>query len=249
MKRFVFIFRLLGLIILTGCNSNQMYRSSEAFKPGQRPARLNRQVTAELDYLLYLPQGYDTKKTDWPLLVFLHGVGERGDDLELVKQHGPPKLVAAGKNLPFIIVSPQCPERLWWPSITGKVMALIDETVENYDVDESRIYLTGLSMGGYGTWAIGCTYPERFAAIAPVCGGGKTFVAECLKSMPVWAFHGANDLVVSPGESKEMVDAINKAGGNAKMTIYPNTGHDSWTKTYNNEELYSWLLSHSKKTK
>jgi predicted peptidase len=183
------------------------------------------------------------------LLVFLHGAGERGSNLDKVKQHGPPKLVTAGKDMPFIVVSPQCPNRLWWPSLSERVKALIDEVVEKYDVDESRIYLTGLSMGGFGTWSISCTYPERFAAIAPVCGGGKTFVAECLKNVPVWAFHGANDIVVNPSESQRMVEAINEAGGDAKMTLYPDTGHDSWTKTYNNEELYRWLLSHSKKYK
>ena len=126
------------------------------------------------------------------------------------------------------------------------IMALIDETVENYSIDQNRVYLTGLSMGGYGTWTIASSYPQRFAAIAPVCGGGQPYLARSLKNIPVWAFHGAMDSVVPLQQSQMMVDAVNRAGGNAKLTVYPEADHDSWTATYNNDELYEWLLSHSK---
>ena len=113
-----------------------------------------------------------------------------------------------------------------------------------YDIDQDRVYLTGLSMGGYGTWALASKYPDRFAAIAPICGGGTMIMALGLKDMPVWAFHGAKDQVVPLAESERMVETINARGGNAKLTVYPEAGHDSWTKSYDNQELYDWLLSH-----
>ena len=125
--------------------------------------------------------------------------------------------------------------------------ALLDEIIEKYNVDTDRVYLTGLSMGGFGSWALGCRNPERFAAIAPICGGGQPYVAGKLKDVPVWAFHGAKDPAVPIIMSEVMVRAINRAGGNAKLTTYPNAGHDSWTATYTNQELYDWFLSHKKK--
>ena len=142
----------------------------------QRAMKLQRPVVMKIDYLLYLPKDYGKTQDKWPLMIFLHGAGERGSDLNKVKVHGPPKLVERGKGLPFIIVSPQCPSGHWWPTKVETVMALIDDIVEKYNVDESRIYLTGLSMGGYGTWAIACAHPERFAAIVPICGGGQPYL-------------------------------------------------------------------------
>jgi predicted peptidase len=123
----------------------------------------------------------------------------------------------------------------------------VDEMTEKYKVDPERIYLTGLSMGGYGTWSIGCSYPGRFAAIVPICGGGIPIRAGNLKSVPVWAFHGAKDPVVPLSQSQQMTDAVNRAGGSAQLTVYPEAEHDSWTQTYNNPQLYDWLLSHRKK--
>ena len=160
--------------------------------------------------------------------------------------HGPAKLIEQGRQFPFIVVSPQCPETSWWPYETAKILALVDEICETYRVDEKRIYLTGLSMGGFGTWAIAGAYPERFAAAAPICGGGYPFMAPNMKDLPIWAFHGEADTVVPVEKSKEMVDAVNSNGGNAKLTIYPGVGHNSWSQTYDNDELYEWFLSHSK---
>jgi predicted peptidase len=197
-----------------------------------------------LEYLLYLPEDYGKVKKDWPVMLFLHGAGERGSDINKVKVHGPPKLVEQGQDLPFIVVSPQCPEGKWWPQYTEQLMALLDETCDRFDADQQRIYCTGLSMGGYGTWALGCAYPERFTAVVPICGGGSPFIAYHLKTVPVWAFHGAKDNVVPLNESQQMVDAVKRAGGDAKLTVYPEANHDSWTETYDNPELYEWLLSH-----
>ena len=124
------------------------------------------------------------------------------------------------------------------------LMALLDDIESNYDVDRDRVYLTGLSMGGFASWTLGCFYPERFAAIAPICGGGDSFFVKSMKDVPVWAFHGAKDDVVPVERSKEMVGAVNAAGGNAKLTVYPEAGHDSWTQSYDNPALYEWFLSH-----
>lgn len=246
MKRMCLLLILTGIMMTSGCMNNQN-KSAQITAPGQHPAAMKRAVTVKLDYLIYLPDDYDKVQKQWPLMVFLHGVGERGHDLNKVKAHGPAKLAEQGKKFPFIVVSPQCPDNQWWPNISDQVNALIDEIVENYPVDEDRIYLTGLSMGGFGTWAVAGAYPDRFAAIAPICGGGEKFVAFSLKNVPVWAFHGDADPVVPVQRSIDMVDAVKQVGGDAKLTIYPGVGHDAWTQTYNNDELYTWLLSHTRK--
>ncbi|MBO1004015.1 prolyl oligopeptidase family serine peptidase [Pseudogracilibacillus auburnensis] len=203
-----------------------------------------------LAYLLSLPVDYEeSENKSYPLVLFLHGRGERGDNLNLVKAHGPAKL-AEKKEFPFILISPQCPIEIprysTWPVYTDELIALVDDIIERYRVDEKRVYVTGLSMGGYGTWDIAKKYPEKFAAAAPICGGGSTKDIERLKNIPVWAFHGAKDDVVLIEESKEMVEALRAVGGNVKFTIYPNANHDSWTETYNNPEFYTWLLSQKK---
>lgn len=228
--------------------SHRTNRKKKAVAAGQRQMKLNRPVVMEIDYLLSLPDGYDQKEQQWPMILFLHGAGERGDDLTKVKVHGPPKLVEQGKSLPFIVVSPQCPTGSWWssPDQVGALIALLDEIESKYDVDTSRVYLTGLSMGGYGTWTLAATCPERFAAIAPICGGGDKRVARRLKNMPIWVFHGAKDSTVPIARSEEMVEAIKAAGGDVEFTIYPEANHDSWTATYDNPKLYDWFLSHRK---
>lgn len=209
----------------------------------------------EMQYLVYLPKDYDAKSSKrWPLMLFLHGAGERGADVQRVAIHGPPKLVKQGKEFPFIIIAPQCPEGdRWRDEILLKLLARV---VQDYAVDTNRVYLTGLSMGGYGTWRLGITHPELFAAIVPICGGGETIDvllatrqrATALKSLPVWAFHGAKDPVVPLEESERMVNALKKLGcKEVKLTAYPEAQHDSWTETYNNPELYVWLLKHERK--
>jgi len=220
--------------------------TSSAVLADQSPARFEKSVTKtlSLDYLISFPKGDDADEgKPWPLVVFLHGAGERGADLAKVAVHGPPKRVAEGADFPFILVSPQCPADEWWTE--QPVLELIDELEATHRIDASRIYLTGLSMGGYGTWHFACEAPERFAAIAPVCGGGVPYKMRWIKTLPVWAFHGDADAVVPLEESKRLVDTLNfLKNEKVKFTIYPETGHDSWTPTYNNPELYSWLLSH-----
>lgn len=235
-------------LLLIGCAQMEKSKMSPVPPGSQRSQTFEKEITKTLscNYLLFLPEDYGQKKQRWPLIMFLHGAGERGSDLNKVKVHGPPKIVENRKDFPFIVVSPQCPEDDWW---TGKVEVLInllDDIVARYKVDTERIYLTGLSMGGFGTWSLASEYPERFAAIAPICGGGNRIMALRLKDIPVWVFHGAKDKTVPLKESEEMVNAIRNRGGNAKFTIYPDAGHDSWTETYNNQKLYDWFLEHRK---
>ncbi|MEL7496302.1 MAG: dienelactone hydrolase family protein [Planctomycetota bacterium] len=196
----------------------------------------------ELDYLLSLPSEYESQK-EWPLVLFLHGAGERGDDLDKVKVHGPPKLVQAGKAFPFILVAPQCPADRWWEPIT--LTALLDEIESKYNVDKDRVYVTGLSMGGFGTWNLAAHTPERFAAIVPICGGGDSFVVprRIRNRIPIWAFHGDKDNVVPVKRTQDLADAFKRFNVEIKFTSYPGVGHDSWTETYNNEKLYEWMLA------
>jgi len=216
--------------------------ASEKVSDQQKSQHFEREITitVKLDYLLYLPAGYDDDKKEWPLVVFLHGSGERGDDLQKVKIHGPPKLIAEGKQFPFIVASPQAPRRRWDPATLN---AFLDDLIAKYRVDKSRIYLTGLSMGGAGTWALAGAYPDRFAAIVPICGGGDPADAPKLKDVAVWVFHGAKDDAVPLSRSEEMVKALRDAGAKSvEFTVYPDAEHDSWTETYANPKLYEWLL-------
>lgn len=235
MNRFVILF----VALITWANAAIRLHAED--NPGeQTSAQLNARVQVRLGYLLYLPRDYDKEKS-WPLMLFLHGAGERGDDLELVKKHGPPKLIAAGKDFPFIVVSPQCPKGRWWEPM--ELVALLDEISGKYKVDPDRIYVTGLSMGGFGSWRLAAYAPERLAAIAPICGGGETYWTKEFAHLPVWAFHGAKDAGVPLERSQAMVDALKKSGGEPKFTIYPDAGHDSWTAAYDDPELYKWLLA------
>ncbi|BAY13466.1 carboxylesterase family protein [Calothrix sp. NIES-2098] len=197
--------------------------------------------TNSYNYLLFLPQNYESQQSH-PMILFLHGAGERGDNLNWVKRHGIARIVEEQSDFPFIVVSPQCPQREYWDEF--RLNLLLDEVIHNYRVDLQRIYLTGLSMGGYGTWRLAISQPQRFAAIAPVCGGGDPKQADRIKNLPIWAFHGARDRVVAISESEEMVRALEAIGGNIKFTVYPEAEHDSWTQTYSNPTLYDWFLQH-----
>ncbi len=203
------------------------------------------QAKSTLKYWLFLPAEYDPKaEKKWPLMLFLHGAGERGDNLEVVKKHGPPKIVDGKSDFPFVVISPQCATNKRWQA--SELIQLIDHAEQTLQIDKQHEYCTGLSMGGFGTWNLTAAYPDRFAAAAPICGGGNVKDAEKLKALPLWVFHGAKDTTVRPEKSQEMVDAIKAAGGDPKLTIYPDAGHDSWTQAYNDQELYDWMLKQTK---
>ena len=212
----------------------------------QSPQSFKKTITKDVGcgYLLFLPADYGKTKKDWPLILFLHGIGERGNDLNLVKTHGLPRIIDKQKDFPFIVVSPQCPDNSFWNDEVDMLSNLLDEVCSEYDVDTDRIYLTGLSMGGFGTWALAAAQPERFAAIAPICGGGLFYMFLSIKDLPIWIFHGQKDDKVPVYESQRMYEIIKENGGNVKLTIYPEAEHDSWTQTYDNQELYDWFLEH-----
>ena len=249
-KRFVAI----GACTLVAATAFSQKASEELMQKQQTFKRkITRTMTA--NYLLYMPPGYQAKgEKKWPLILFLHGAGQRGTNLAEVAVHGPPKLVRQGKEFPFLIVSPQCAEGEAWSN--DVLTNLLDHVIAKYAVDTNRIYLTGLSMGGYGSWNLGIRHPERFAAVVPICGGGESIgvllaarnKASALKSLGVWAFHGGKDTTVPLDESERMIAALKKAGcPDVKLTVYPEAQHDSWTETYNNPKLYEWMLEHVRK--
>ena len=195
-----------------------------------------------LTYLLALPDGYADSDAPWPLVLFLHGSGERGDSLARIAVHGPPRLVREGQRFPFVLVSPQAPEGAWWDA--HALGALLDDIEARYRIDRDRMYVTGLSMGGFGVWDLLSTFPDRFAAAAPVCGGGTPGRICAARATPVWAFHGALDTVVPLQRTREMTARLASCGGSVRFTVYPDAGHDAWTETYADPDLYTWLLSH-----
>lgn len=191
-------------------------------------------------FQLHVPPAAGRGNRRFPLMVFLHGSGERGSDLDQVKVHGPAKVADRNPEFPFLLVSPQLPAEQDWD--LAKLDALLDWALENLPADPNRVVVTGLSRGGHATWRWAAAEPGRFAAIAPVAGRGDPAAACALKAMPVWAFHGDRDDVVEPKGSFDMVRAIRACGGRPHLTIYPDLGHNSWDPAYNDPALYLWLL-------
>ena len=193
------------------------------------------------DYLLYIPTGYNIKKDyKWPIVISLHGTGEIGTNVNVLKNVGLPKVVA-GK--PFIMVAPQC-RSSWWNN--ASLDAFYKEVTAKYNVDLKRVYLTGLSMGGFGTWDWSVVAPDKFAALIPISGGGDPKRAAVIKNIPVWAFHNLKDPTVNVWGTLNMVDALKAVGGNIKSTIYNSASHDAWTATYANPAVYTWMLAQHK---
>ncbi len=202
----------------------------------------------------------EAKKT-YPLVVFLHGAGERGDDNEKQLIHGSKLFsdIETRVNHPAFVIFPQCPEGKKWVEVDWSLPAhdmpaeasenlqltldLIDSMIENYPIDTSRIYVIGLSMGGYGVWDIISRYPDKFAAAVPICGGGDEAQALKIKDVPIWAFHGGNDRLVPTQRTRNMINAVKKAGGHPKYTEYPGVGHLSWNKAFAEPDLLDWLFS------
>ena len=202
----------------------------------------------KIPFLLYLPEGYgeDGGGKRWPVMLFLHGRGESRGPLSVVKKWGPPRLVERGEDLPYIVVSPQCPKESRWTADEQQagVLELLEHIRKSYATDGDRVYLTGLSMGGFGSWKLAANHGEKFAAVAPICGIGDPADAEKLKSIPIWAFHGTEDKAVPFSGSKDVVDAIVRVGGKqVKFTSLEGVGHNSWSAAYATPELYSWFDS------
>lgn len=214
----------------------------------------------QLPYRLLKPEGYDAKQK-YPLVLFLHGAGERGDDNAVQLVHGMQTFITDEnrKKYPCFVVAPQCPTGKRWvevdwsadthrqPPEPSAALALTLDVLaalrKEFSIDVERQYVTGLSMGGYGTWDLIARYPAMFAAAAPVCGGGDEMTANLLVKTPIWAFHGDKDTAVKPERSRNMIEAIKKAGGKPLYTEYPGVGHNSWTPAYNDPKLLEWMFS------
>ncbi len=193
-------------------------------------------------YLVKYPEGF-TEGNRYPLLILLNGAGSRGDDIDVLRTGSFFSFTAEHEEFPFVVVTPLCTENTWF-DMWERLMQLVRHVTGLPFVERDRVYLLGASMGGYATWQLAMSMPEYFAAIVPICGGGMYWNAGRLVDIPVWAFHGKLDPTVFVEESEKMVEAVNKRGGNAKLTIYPENAHDAWTDTYRNPEVFSWLLRH-----
>ncbi len=209
----------------------------------------------ESPYVVFVPKAYDGTK-EFPVILFLHGAGETKQTDAKKQGKAMPVEVGIGpaikkreKDFPFIVIIPRA-EGFGWDAKnanTKRALAMLDEVMKEYKVDAKRQYLTGLSMGGMGTWSVATAMPDRFAAIVPICGNGDPKQAEKLKDLPCWAFHGDADTAVNVSGSRDMIEAIKKAGGMPKYTEYPKVGHNSWDMAYGTDDLYKWLLEQKKK--
>ncbi len=208
--------------------------------------KFKKTIEKELNCFITLPSKNEYNKP-FPTILFLHGAGERGNNLNLIKKKGIPKVALENPDFPFLTISPQCPADEWWNDKFELLKDVLFETVEEYNGDKKRIYLTGLSMGGYGSWHLAAEYSGIFAAVVPICGGVFTLLGfphkfKKLVNTPIWVFHGEKDDVVPIEESEKIVNFLKEENGKVKFTKYPNLKHDSWTITYDNPELYNWLL-------
>jgi len=214
-----------------------------------------------LQYRLLKPENYDPKEK-YPLVIFLHGMGERGDDNAAQLKWGVEEFTKSEnrKKYPCFLMAPQCPTKgnATWAGFgmefqkepTEPMRLLLDAIpalMKDFSIDENRIYITGLSMGGFGTWDALVRKPELFAAAVPICGGGDVKTAEKVAKIPIWVFHGAKDNAVPVARSRDMVAALKKAGGAPKYTEYPSVGHDSWIPAYKDAEMFAWLFAQKKK--
>lgn len=199
----------------------------------------------EMEYVIRYPKNYDNKKV-YPVLVFMHGAGTRGNDINKVLENPFFLITDEYNDFPFVTVAPLCHKNTWF-DLFETVIKLIHYIYNSDFTDQNRFYAMGASMGGYAVWQMAMSYPELFAAIVPICGGGMYWNAGRLKNVPVWAFHGDSDTVVNVIESTKMTDAIIHCGGQAKLTIYKDCDHNAWTQTYSNPKVFEWLLSNTNK--
>lgn len=260
---------VLVVALASGCATGAKSRELMAPMNDTVTGFINKSV--EIDgkvsrFVVYVPYDYTPDKA-WPMIVFLHGAGERGSDGLIQSEVGIGTAVRRySDRFPAIVVMPQCPDDKLWDMAAPQIEAAMKRTFEEYRIDEDRLYLTGLSMGGYGTWIWGALNADRFAALMPICGGGRMedlamlsgeeAPAEAvpfeerikrLATVPIWAFHGADDEAVPAARSREMVELVKQAGGDVHYTEFEKTGHDSWTQAYAHEEAIRWLFEQRKK--
>ncbi len=208
------------------------------------PNKPKSESTPHYKYLIYTPNGYNSaQKKNWPVIIYLHGKSASGNNLNELKRYGIPFFIEGGMEFSAIVVSPQCPNGKNWTT-ENWFEPFYNELVSKYNIDTTRIYLTGMSMGGFGTWALGIKYPNRFAALMPLCGGGKPHEVNVLRDVPVWVLHGDNDEVVPIKRSEEMVNALRRGGGNPIFTVLKGKGHDIH-RQYADISLYQWMMQYT----
>ena len=205
--------------------------------------RKEERIFEGMKYIISYPEDFD-ERHQYPVILFLHGAGSRGQDTSLLKTNPYFTITDTFDKFPFVSIAPLCYENTWFDLFETLKRFVLNVVKLNF-ADKCRIFLMGASMGGYAVWQLAMSMPEYFAAIVPICGGGMYWNAGRLVEVPIWAFHGGKDKYVLPDESRKMVDAVNKNGGRAKLTIYPENGHDAWSDTYANNEVYAWLLKNS----
>ncbi|QMW06057.1 carboxylesterase family protein [Spirosoma foliorum] len=196
-------------------------------------------------YLLYLPKDYATNKAAYPLVIYLHGGSQKGNDLAKLKTYGLPHLVDKGRDFNFIIASPQCPDGKFW-STDNWFDSLYNELITKYRVDQKRVYLTGISMGGYGAWQTAIAYPDKFAALVPLCGGCDDSTQVCrIRHIPIWTFHGIDDDLIPISETERLVRRLDACKGNVKFTRLEKTGHQI-QYLFEDQAIYDWLVKQHK---
>lgn len=258
-------FRVLCIVLATSLLGGMMSTVEGAGVADERfETRVFKTENGSLPYRLLRPKGYDSTKR-YPLVIFYHGAGERGDDNVKPLVHGMNDFASDDvmEKYPCFVIAPQCPEGdQWvdapWSADSHKMreqptkpmqlsLDLVTSLQAEFSIDERRLYVTGLSMGGFGTWDALQRYPNRFAAAVPICGGGDPAFAKQLAHIPIWAFHGDADTAVKPIRSRDMINALKAAGGSPKYTEYPGVGHNSWAATYANRDLYAWLFAQKRR--
>lgn len=201
----------------------------------------------KLQYMLILPAEYSRTTHQWPMILFLHGGSGRGQNLDLVKRYGPPSIAEEQTDFPFVVIAPQCPEGEYWTTKADLLAALLDDIIKRYQIDQDRVYLTGTSMGGNGTWNLACRHPEYFAAIAPMAASPTipNVWKKMFLSMPIWAFHGEKDPICPLQDDEAMINALRTQGAAPHFTILPDKGHYI-SEVYKDRELYDWFLANTR---
>ena len=202
----------------------------------------------KIQYLLIFPAKYTQTTDKWPMILFLHGSSLRGQNLDLVKEYGPTWFAEQRNDFPFVVLAPQCSDNDNWDNKADVLAALIDDVLKKYRINEDKVYLTGTSMGGRGTWTVACQHPEYFAAIAPLAAARPKIPDswnQRMLSMPVWAFHGEKDTVAPLKDDKAIIDSLRNEGGKPRFTILPNKGHEI-AGLYKNQELYDWFIANNR---
>ncbi len=238
---------MAALLLIGGCHHPSRCWKEEAMADRQERGFVAR--TVELDgkvyrYAEFVPYDYTPQKK-WPAILFMNGAGERGDDGMKHTAVGLGKAIREHpERFSCIVVMPQCqPDQVWEGKMVDLALATLEKAMARYNIDEKRVALTGLSLGGFGTWLIGAQQPERFSCLVPICGGGDTAQAKRLSTVPIWCFHGSADPVVPVDRSRDMVEAVRAAGGDVRYTEYPEVGHNAWDRAYGDAELIAWMLA------